>query len=73
MVECFPTKEEVAGSIPVARSMLLDLWNNLYGVNGLIFWSEREINARKIVESAHSSGNERQPEEYEPGVGVLSG
>src|SRR5271157_451071 len=23
----------------------------LYGVNGLIFWSEREINARKIVET----------------------
>lgn len=23
----------------------------LYGVNGLIFWSEREINARKMVES----------------------
>lgn len=23
----------------------------LYGVNGLIFWSEREINARKIVEA----------------------
>src|SRR5271157_1261002 len=23
----------------------------LYGVNGLIFWTEREINARKIVES----------------------
>src|SRR5271170_6707445 len=23
----------------------------LYNVNGLIFWSEREINARKLVES----------------------
>src|SRR5271170_5005220 len=39
------------GSIPIARSKLEALVEQLYNVNGLIFWSEREINARKLVES----------------------
>jgi glycyl-tRNA synthetase len=39
------------GSIPIARSRLEALLESLYNVNGLIFWGEREINARKIVES----------------------
>jgi glycyl-tRNA synthetase len=39
------------GSNPIFRSKIRGAVEQLYNVNGLIFWTEEEINARKLVES----------------------
>src|ERR1700675_2152636 len=39
------------GSNPILRSKIRGAVEQLYNVNGLIFWTEEEINARKLVES----------------------